>query len=450
MESKVRSDEEIEKRLHSLELVLQTMDAGLWEWDRAAARLHFDDRCSLMLGYSKQELKPLMLEWDGLVHPDDLEELKSTLKNYLKGQTAEFRLEYRCLKKTGDWLWVQSIGKTVEHDSLGIPVKTVGTQLDINKSRVAEIGLREYQENLERMMLNRTRELEDAQSELINKAIEAGRSQLSSMVLHNIGNAITPVKVHVEEMISDELLKVIDFLEKCYRDLVENREKLTDYVTNNDRGKEVFTFMGELIEVFAEKRATQLERITKIDKAINYISEILVLQQAYAARETDTRQQVNLNLLLEDALYMQVSALEKRQISLKKEISPLSPELVINKNRLVQVMVNIIKNGYEAIDELNVAENRTIKVGTFCDQDKVGFEIEDNGIGIEPEKIPSLFEFGKSEKGSTGIGLYYCKAFVEKNHGKLVFTSPGKGKGARVRVEFNREQQNLMEPPEQA
>ncbi len=430
-------DDETGRRLQSLELVLQTMDAGLWEWELSKG-LQFDDRCSGMLDYEKTELKGKINAWKELIHPDHLPEMEEMLDKYLNGKASEFRLEYRCLKKKGGWIWVQTVGKTLEHDKEGRPIRAVGTQLDIHKSKVSELGLRDYQENLERMIMDRTRELDEAQAELINKAIEAGRSQLSAMVLHNIGNAITPVKVHVEEMMSDELLKVIDYLGKCYRDLVEHRGELGEYVNQDKRGKEIFDFMGELIGIFVEKRDKQQERITTIDKAISYVSEILVLQQAYAARETDTRQRVNLNLLLEDALYMQVGALERRGIEIKKELAGDCPELVINKNRLAQVMVNIIKNGYEAIDELNRPDGKTISVGTFCNKSQFGFEVRDSGIGIDPNQIPSLFEFGKSGKGSTGIGLYYCKAFVEKNRGRLIFESEGQGKGALVRVEFNR------------
>jgi K+-sensing histidine kinase KdpD len=52
-----------------------------------------------------------------------------------------------------------------------------------------------------------------------------------------------------------------------------------------------------------------------------------------------------------------------------------------------------------------------------------------------------MFNFGKSSKGSTGFGLHYCKIFVEANSGKMSVSSPGRGKGATLSVEF--ENQNL-------
>jgi signal transduction histidine kinase len=47
------------------------------------------------------------------------------------------------------------------------------------------------------------------------------------------------------------------------------------------------------------------------------------------------------------------------------------------------------------------------------------------------------FEFGKSFKGSSGVGLYYCRMFVEANRGELSITSPGKEKGTTVRITFD-------------
>ena len=47
------------------------------------------------------------------------------------------------------------------------------------------------------------------------------------------------------------------------------------------------------------------------------------------------------------------------------------------------------------------------------------------------------FEFGKSFKESSGVGLYYCRMFVEANRGELSLTSPGKEKGTTVRITFD-------------
>ena len=67
----------------------------------------------------------------------------------------------------------------------------------------------------------------------------------------------------------------------------------------------------------------------------------------------------------------------------------------------------------------------------------IGFEIRDNGIGIDPTDLEKIGEIGQSQKGSTGFGLYYCRIFAKKNHGIFSLTSPGVGKGACASINFD-------------
>ncbi|MBU3914503.1 HAMP domain-containing histidine kinase, partial [bacterium] len=151
----------------------------------------------------------------------------------------------------------------------------------------------------------------------------------------------------------------------------------------------------------------------------------------------ENRQLTDVNMLLDDALKMQMSALEKRGIVIRKEMTPDPSLLIIDKNKLMQVIVNLIKNSYEAIDELNDDKReKAITVRSFKKDNTVGFEIADTGIGIEPGMIEIIPKFGQSGKGSSGFGLYYCKMFIEANKGKLAVNSPGKGKGSTVKVTF--------------
>ncbi|MCP4629760.1 MAG: HAMP domain-containing histidine kinase [bacterium] len=284
--------------------------------------------------------------------------------------------------------------------------------------------------------------LEKAQKELVTKGIEAGRAQLSAMVLHNIGNALTPMKVQTEVLGKDELAQTVQYLEKCYQDLNAHMEDLKHYVNKDPRGKEVFNYLGQLIVSLNEQRIRNKNIFDKIDGGLTYVSEILSLQQTYSASEQEIKEKIDLNSLLEDALRMQLGELEKRKISVKWKPYKNVPKLLIDKNRLMQVANNLIKNSYEGLDALNHNKEETfIAFKTFADQNQVGFEISDNGIGIEPGQIDHIFEFGKSFKGSSGVGLYYCRMFVEANRGELSITSPGKEKGTTVRITFDHDKE---------
>ncbi len=287
----------------------------------------------------------------------------------------------------------------------------------------------------------RTRELEDAQQELVSNAFMnaflTGMATNSGMVLHNIGNAITPMKIQVEGMSAGELRQIADYLEKCYRDLQEHASDLTHYATDDPRGREVFAHLGKLIQFLMEYEGKQSDIIHKMDATLSHISDILSLQQAYGASRQENKEYTNLNHVLEDAIRMQTGILEKRGITVKKELAVNLPELLIDKNRLLQVIVNFIKNSHEAIEELkNDDTERVISFKTSAHDGLLSFEICDTGVGIEPEKLGTILELGKSDKGSSGFGLYYCKMFVEANRGALSVTSPGRGQGAIVVMSF--------------
>jgi signal transduction histidine kinase len=283
------------------------------------------------------------------------------------------------------------------------------------------------------MVEERTRELEKTREELIHKAVDAGRAQISSMVLHNIGNAVTPVKIHMEAMKRDNLQQLSHYIERSFLDLSGHAGEIQRYIHEDPQGKEVFSFMGRAIEAMKAGARARDEVINRLNETLAYISDILTLQQKYVAKEMGAKELVDLNSVIEDAVHMQASALEKRGITIRKDLTRSLSKIVIDKSRLMQVLVNLIKNAYEAVDEVaKEGREKAITLRSYQEGEYVCLEVEDNGIGIEPEQMPTLYEFGQSHKGSSGVGLYYCKMFLEANGGTLNISSEGREKGATV------------------
>ena len=358
----------------------------------------------------------------------------------------------------GFWKWMPTVIRLREaekalkksHDDLESKVdrrtaelKLINQELqqEIDDRKRVEEELNKYRENLEIIVEKRTQDLRKAQKELIGKALDAGRAQSSAMVLHNIGNAITPMKVQVEALKNQETGQIFKYMKNCFLELDANKDDLKRYVLEDPRGREVFSYFGNLVQSADEYRTENKDRFENLDRALSYVAEILSLQQTYAVGKQESRQMVYLNALIEDAICMQHSALERQRITIVKHLDKNNPRLVIDQNRLMQVVNNLIKNSYEAIDALNYEDNeKTITFKTFSDKRQAGFEIADDGIGIEEERLNRALEIGKSSKGSSGFGLYYCKMFVEDNNGQLIFNSTGKGKGAVVRVTFDQQE----------
>jgi PAS domain S-box-containing protein len=324
-------------------------------------------------------------------------------------------------------------------DENGRTSNFIAIKQDISDRKKAEEELTRYHGRLEQMVAEKTRELEQAQDELVNGAMEAGMSQMAAIGLHNIGNAITPLNVLMEKMKAGELADIARFLQKCHDDLASHTADLGHYVSDGQRGRQVFDYMGELIHSLSDHDKKQLDMLGRMDAALSYISQILTLQQYYASGSQEIKEQVDLNELLEDAIRLQAGTLERRAIVVKRSFSEPMPKLLIDKSRLMQVIVNLVKNSCEAIElqQSGLAE-KIIEIKTFAQNDRLGFEILDNGIGIDPADIDRVLELGQSRKGSSGFGLYYCKMFVENSHGEFVLFSRGPGKGASAKIVFDK------------
>jgi len=298
------------------------------------------------------------------------------------------------------------------------------------------LALETYRRNLEQMVAERTFQLEEAQKELLIKATEAGRAQMATVVLHNIGNAITPAMVHVEEMKTDGLEKISFYLTRCFKDLKAHAADLEPYITQDPRGKEVADYTQTLLQELEKYSTHHLEVVGKIRSALSYVSEILTLEQSYGPEALRPSETLDLNRLVEDALQMQDGSIRERKISVTRELAEGPVTLQMDRARLMQTLINLIRNSCEAMDNGGRPSEGRIHVKTFQDNDRTGFEITDTGIGLETGQAEDLFDFGKSLKGSSGFGLTYSREFVEAAHGRILFQSPGLGKGATVRVEF--------------
>jgi|GEM_PF-945055 len=306
---------------------------------------------------------------------------------------------------------------------------------EIASRKEVQQALKSARDELEQRVAERTRELEAAHQVLVQKALEAGRAQMSAIVLHNIGNAITPVPVHLGELKSPVLLDLCRNMERCHADLADHLHELGRYVREDPRGREVFAYLGELARETGKVERRKALCVERIQSSVEFVSEILSLQHSYAAAGADLRERVDLDALVADALRMQHASLQSRSIAVETSLRGPEAGVVINRSQLMQVVVNCIKNAYESIEETRNGGGR-IRVDTSVEDERAVLRIEDTGVGFDPGGGEDFFQFGRSTKGSTGMGLYYCRKFMEANRGRLTLHSEGKGKGAAVFMTF--------------
>ena len=425
-----------------LDMALQASESGLWDWNVQTGEVLFNERWAAMLGYGLTEIENHVRAWEKLLHPDDSALVTGSLEDHFSGKSNIYQTEHRLLCKDKQWKWILDTGKVVSRTPDGKPLRAIGTHIDIHEKKMTEKKLGEYRCSLEKKVRSRTKELEKAHRALVDKALEAGRSQLSAMIFHNIGNAVTPISIYAKNLQNSEMKELNQYLRQCYEEMLNHKDNLTEYIARDLRGTDVLALMGEVISSLAKGQRKALDTMGKIISGIDYISEILTLQRSYAPGNNEIKENVNLSSLAKDALKMQEGALVKRNIDINVSLPQHMPTLKIEKSKLMQVMVNLIKNSCDAIEECSVDCQNNIFIETYHKDGRTGFRIKDTGIGIEKYRFEEIFEFGISSKGSSGFGLYYCKNFVKANNGSIFLDSPGKGQGATITIEFRTTNEN--------
>jgi PAS domain S-box-containing protein len=427
--AQARQRDEIQKSRKDFETLFNTVDEFLFILDMQGRIIHSNAVVAARLGYTEAELNNTSVL---SLHPEpDRETAQKTITDMLAGRNAYCNIPLQ--KKDGGCIPVET--KITRGTWNGQEV-LIGLSRDISERVKAEAELKKYQEQLETMVRQRTRALEQTQKELVNKAMEAGYAQMAAMVLHNVGNIISPAYLHIERLKTGTLDNCLILLGDCHRDLAEHRRELTGYVTASARGKEVFSYMEKLIKEAVNLQRVRAGRIEKISQSVHHIGEILKIQQVYSKTAHDVKESTDINRVVSDILTMQESALNKREISVKTDLLPNPPRIRVSKAKLSQVLVNLIKNAYESIEERSaVTGPRKIAVRTHLSDKGLVVDIRDTGIGIAPELLKHISVTGRSTKGSTGFGLNYCRLFMEQIGGKLTMDSQ-QGEGTTVTLAF--------------
>jgi PAS domain S-box-containing protein len=143
-----RAEEAVRASKERLELGLAGSDLALFEWDTATGEMYLSEAWSVMLG---GELKPTQTTFQAvrqLVHPDDAAEIQKQIRDLLKGNQPFYRAEHRVMSRSGEWKWIQSLGKVAARDAQGRALRVTGTNADITERKAVERMKSEFVANV--------------------------------------------------------------------------------------------------------------------------------------------------------------------------------------------------------------------------------------------------------------------------------------------------------------
>ena len=173
---------------------------------------------------------------------------------------------------------------------------------------------------------------------------------------------------------------------------------------------------------FLTRMDDEVERLTQI------VAELTELSRIETGKAELSLEPVNLNLLIEEVIIQLSHQVERQQLSVDKKFAADLRSVQADKERVRQVVVNLIHNAIKF-----TSPGGKITVATQAHGGSVTVDISDTGIGIAKNDLPHIFErFYKVDRarsgGGTGMGLAIAKHVVEAHGGKIrVQSEEGKG-----------------------
>ena len=174
-----------------------------------------------------------------------------------------------------------------------------------------------------------------------------------------------------------------------------------------------------------------------LDTAQNEIQRLdsILKEFLHAIRpSTPQREPNDINELINTTLKTLEAELSCRNVQVELRLAKHLPKLPLDRGQIQQALFNLFKNAYQSLP----ASEGVITVETRSNDYEISVVIEDNGSGISPETMGSLFEpFHSDKKSGTGLGLLIVRRIVREHGGEIEVDSE-EGRGTRIALFFPR------------
>jgi PAS domain S-box-containing protein len=305
---------------------------------------------------------------------------------------------------------------------------------NITERKRAENELRRLNAELETRVIERARQLEETHQQLRDAAHEAGMAEVATNVLHNVGNVLNSVNVSAELVAERARTSEAAGLSRVVAVLREHEHDLATFITADSKGQHLVTYMSNLAEHLQTERAEIVLEIGSLQANIEHIKDIVTMQQRYA-KLSGASEVVSVVDLVEDSLRLNAGALARHRVEVIRDFRD-RPVVNLDKHKVLQVLVNLIRNAKYACEESRCPERRmTLRVAV--EDGRVRISVIDNGVGIAPETMSRLFTHGFTTRASGhGFGLHGGTLAAKELGGSLGAHSDGLGRGATFTLDL--------------
>ncbi|MET0531838.1 MAG: PAS domain-containing protein [Microvirga sp.] len=355
------AEEALRARELQLRLLVDTIPTMVWCMTPEGEPSYLNKKLMDYVGLTLNDLEApdgtrLTGAIESVVFPEDRPLVRANLE-YSFHTGKPFSMKYRQMRSDGVYRWVDGRAEPLRDDD-GRIIQWYGVTVDVDdETRMHET-------------------LRLAQDRLARATQAASLSELSASIAHEVNQPLAAV--------------------------VTNSEAALRWLSSEPANVE-------------RTRATLDWIIRDATEAAEVVSRI----RALFRQSTQTQTMVRINEVIGEVLRLMQAEVSGKGIRIDVELVPDLPPIAADRVQIQQVLVNLIRNGIDAIETANGAR-KLLQVRTQLDGENnmVCVEVRDHGCGIkEPERI---FEaFYTTKRTGMGMGLAICRSIIEAHNGRL-------------------------------
>ncbi len=273
-------------------------------------------------------------------------------------------------------------------------------------------------------------ELKSTQRALVDASRKAGMADVATSVLHNIGNVLNSANVSAN---------VVAELARTSRSsgvgravaLLRAQPDPGRFLNEDPRGKKLLDYLEGIGQALDASRTRAIEELACLERSIEHIKAIVTTQQSHARGGAPT-ERIDVRSFVDDAVRMSGASFDRRDITANTDYSRLGDvtEICIDRHKLLQILINLLTNAAEATDTRAEGRRLTVRVAALA-PDRLTFEVDDNGVGIDSAHLTKIFAHGFTTKPEGhGFGLHASACAAVELGGSLNARSTGPGCGA--------------------
>jgi PAS domain S-box-containing protein len=351
----IQTREHLRESEARLNMALTAGGLGTWELDLKTEAIIASNEARAAFGFAS-DLSLTQGVIRAAIHPDDYHTVRQTIATAIH-DGIDIRIELRNVRPDGSIRWITARGRAIR-DTNGEPVRVSGVCGDVSYRYEAKERMDQLQADIAH----------------IGRLTEMG--QMVSAFAHELRQPLTAAN---------------NYLSAAKRFLAQENVPI----------------------------ARINELIGKADGQFRRATEIIQRIRGFSGKNNSEAAPENLNALIREAVELARVDPRHHGVSVRLDIPKSLPRVVVDKVQIQQVLLNLLRNAFEAMETQKV---RMISVRARLRKDGKCAEISvsDTGPGLAPEVLEKLFQpFVTTKSSGMGVGLSICRTIVESHGGQM-------------------------------